>query len=166
MRLITTTALAAAMVALAACSTDTETTTEAPETEAVDTDVTVATDSAVLDANSATAEQLAAIEGIDAVTAESIVNARPFADIVAFNAMLVEAVGEDQAAAIRETLFVPIDLNNASEDAIKLVPGIDDKMVHEFLEYRPYADMAEFDREIGKYVDEAEVARYRQYVTL
>ena len=40
------------------------------------------------------------------------------------------------------------------------------KMVHEFLEYRPYENMAEFDREIGKYVDEAEVARLRSYVTL
>jgi hypothetical protein len=41
-----------------------------------------------------------------------------------------------------------------------------DKMEHEFEEYRPYADMNEFDREIGKYVDEAEVARFRNYVTL
>ena len=40
------------------------------------------------------------------------------------------------------------------------------RMVGEFLEYRPYEDMAEFDREIGKYVDEAEVARFRRYVTL
>ena len=41
-----------------------------------------------------------------------------------------------------------------------------DRMVHEFLEYRPYEDINEFDREIGKYVDEAEVARFRRYVTL
>ena len=44
--------------------------------------------------------------------------------------------------------------------------GMTDKMVGEFLEYRPYEDMAEFDREIGKYVDAAEVARFRTYVTL
>ena len=53
-----------------------------------------------------------------------------------------------------------------SAEEIKLIPGMTDRMVHEFEEYRPYEDMAEFDREIGKYVDEAEVARFRNYVTL
>ena len=72
----------------------------------------------------------------------------------------------EQAATVREKVFVPIDLNSASEADIKLIPGMTDKMVHEFLEYRPYENMAEFDREIGKYVDEAEVARLRSYVTL
>jgi len=47
-----------------------------------------------------------------------------------------------------------------------LIPGMSGRMVGEFLEYRPYKDMNEFDREIGKYVDEAEVARFRSYVTL
>ena len=51
-------------------------------------------------------------------------------------------------------------------EEIRLIPGMTDKMVHEFEEYRPYADMGVFDREIGKYVDEAEVARFRNYVTL
>ena len=48
----------------------------------------------------------------------------------------------------------------------ELIPGMTDRMVGEFLEYRPYEDMAEFDREIGKYVDAAEVARFRPYETL
>jgi hypothetical protein len=39
-------------------------------------------------------------------------------------------------------------------------------MAHEFDEYRPYADMDQFRREIGKYVDADEVARYEQYVIL
>ena len=39
-------------------------------------------------------------------------------------------------------------------------------MVHEFMEYRPYRNMAQFRREIGKYVDEKEVARLERYVTI
>jgi hypothetical protein len=39
-------------------------------------------------------------------------------------------------------------------------------MAHEFEEYRPYANIEQFRREIGKYVDEKEVARLEQYVTL
>lgn len=39
-------------------------------------------------------------------------------------------------------------------------------MVREVKEYRPYADMAKFCREIGKYVNEKEVARSERYGTL
>jgi radical SAM superfamily enzyme with C-terminal helix-hairpin-helix motif len=37
-------------------------------------------------------------------------------------------------------------------------------MTHEFLEYRPYVSIQQFRQEIGKYVDEAQVAEYEQYV--
>ena len=39
-------------------------------------------------------------------------------------------------------------------------------MLHEFKEYRPYASMEQFKREIGKYVDDSELARLSRYVTL
>ena len=78
----------------------------------------------------------------------------------------LETLSPDEAAAVLETVFVPVNLNEATEEQIRLIPGMTDKMVHEFEEYRPYADMGEFNREIGKYVDEAEVARFRNYVTL
>ena len=45
-----------------------------------------------------------------------------------------------------------------------MIPGMSDRMVHEFEEYRPYTSMEQFRREIGKYVDEDEVARLEQYV--
>ena len=45
-----------------------------------------------------------------------------------------------------------------------LIPGLGPKMLHEFKEYRPYKAIAQFRREIGKYVDEKEVARLEGYV--
>ena len=39
-------------------------------------------------------------------------------------------------------------------------------MLREFKEYRPYEGLEQFRREIGKYVSEAEVARFEHYVTL
>ena len=39
-------------------------------------------------------------------------------------------------------------------------------MAHEFEEYRPYVDMAQFRREIGKYVDDKELARLERLVYL
>ena len=39
-------------------------------------------------------------------------------------------------------------------------------MVHEFKEYRPWKSMAQFHKEIGKYVDEKEVRRLARYVVI
>jgi len=39
-------------------------------------------------------------------------------------------------------------------------------MEHEFEEYRPYTNIERFRREIGKYVDAAEVARLERYVEI
>ncbi|MDH3441696.1 MAG: hypothetical protein OEM63_13135, partial [Gammaproteobacteria bacterium] len=58
------------------------------------------------------------------------------------------------------------NLNTAYEIDILLIPGVGGRMAHEFEEYRPYSDMQQFRREMGKYVDEEEVARLEQYVTL
>ena len=37
-------------------------------------------------------------------------------------------------------------------------------MVREFEEYRPYVSIQQFRKEIGKYVDQAQVAEYEKYV--
>ena len=63
-------------------------------------------------------------------------------------------------------LFIPINLNTALREDILLIPGVGRRMAHEFEEYRPYSSMEQFRREIGKYVDEEEVARLEMYVTL
>ena len=165
---VTVFALSASALTLAACSGGANETT-ADETVAVETDMPTAeatAEAAVLDASTVTAEQLSTMDGVTPELAAAIVAGQPYASATAFNATLMEALDEAQAAAVREKVFVPVNLNTASREDIELIPGMTPKMVHEFEEYRPYEDMAEFDREIGKYVDEAEVARFRQYVTL
>ncbi len=165
-----TLALSASMLSLAACSEPAEdtaaTTAEADPAAMEPATAEAPADAAVLDASTATAEQLAALPGMTPDLAEAIVAGQPYASVTAFNTVLMQSLSAEQAAQVRERLFVPINLNTASEEDIALIPGMTDRMIHEFEEYRPYEDMAEFDREIGKYVDEAEVARLRQYVTL
>jgi len=121
---------------------------------------------APLDANTATAAQLSTVSGVSPDAANAIAAGRPYASVVDLNAKLRETLPQDAAAAILAKVFVPINLNTARREEIELIPGMTSRMVGEFLEYRPYADMDEFNREIGKYVDEGEVARFRRYVTL
>jgi DNA uptake protein ComE-like DNA-binding protein len=57
------------------------------------------------------------------------------------------------------------NLNTASaDDFIAVVPELGNRMVREFMEYRPYISIQQFRQEIGKYVDDAQVAEYEKYV--
>ena len=67
---------------------------------------------------------------------------------------------------IYQNIFIPINLNTASRENILLIPGVGRRMAHEFEEYRPYSNLEQFRREIGKYVNEQEVLRLQMYVTL
>ena len=119
-------------------------------------------DPGLLNANEATAEQLASIAGQAA--ADAIMAGRPFARVADLHTVVSMHVMEDGLDAVYGALWVPIDLNTASAEEILLIPGVGDRMLHEFEEYRPYTSMAQFRREIGKYVDDEELERLAQYV--
>jgi radical SAM superfamily enzyme with C-terminal helix-hairpin-helix motif len=91
---------------------------------------------------------------------------RPYGSIEQFQREIGKYVDEDEVARYEQYVFVPMDLNSASSDAFATIPGMSSRMVHEFEEYRPYSSMEQFQREIGKYVDENEVARLQRYVTI
>ena len=59
-----------------------------------------------------------------------------------------------------------INLNTATDAELMTIPGMGPRMLREFKEYRPYTSIEQFRREIGKYVDKAEVARFEQYITI
>ena len=120
----------------------------------------------VLDANTATVEDVSALPHMDDVLAGVVVSNRPYVNIGELNDLLSADLDNDQLEEVYGRLFVSINLNDAKRSDILLIPGVGDRMAHEFEEYRPYSSMEQFRREIGKYVDEQEVARLEQYVTL
>jgi len=67
---------------------------------------------------------------------------------------------------LEQYVFIPLNLNAASEAELMTIPGMTSRMAHEFEEYRPYVSYDQFRREIGKYVDDKELSRLESYVTL
>jgi DNA uptake protein ComE-like DNA-binding protein len=58
-----------------------------------------------------------------------------------------------------------LNLNTVAEaELLATIPGFSARMVREFLEYRPYVSIRQFRQEIGKYVDENQIAEYEKYV--
>jgi DNA uptake protein ComE-like DNA-binding protein len=118
----------------------------------------------VLDPNVASEKDLAALPHLDAALAKGLIDRRPFLSMSDLDAYLSQSVQRPQLTELYGRLFLALNLNTASEQEILLIPGVGKRMLGEFLEYRPYKALAQFRREIGKYVDDKELARLEQYV--
>jgi DNA uptake protein ComE-like DNA-binding protein len=143
--------------------------------QAADTTAAVATETSAgmtetstgfLDPNAATREELMALPGMDAAVVDALVGGRPYDNMLAVDRAVGSHLSETERDSVYTRLWTPIDLNSASGDEILLIPGVGPRMRREFLEYRPYNSIERFRREIGKYVDSAEVARLEKYVTI
>ena len=119
-----------------------------------------------LDPNTATEAQIAAVPNLNATLARTIVGKRPFKSITELDALLTHTLNRMQITEVYGRLFVPVNLNTGTDAEILLIPGIGNRMVREFKEYRPYAAIEQFRREIGKYVSKEEVARLERYVVI
>ena len=173
-----------ALVAIAACSvkdsSSTDTAAAAVDTAMGTAAVPAAPDTAapaapppstaaasgMVDPNSATHSDFRAIPGMTDAVITSVIAARPYSNMVAFDKVLAQSLSEKQRDSVYTRVWRPIDLNTATGEEILLIPGVGPRMRHEFEEYRPYTSMEQFRREIGKYVDKTEVARLERYVTI
>lgn len=176
---------AAAVLALAACgggsgeteapaadTTAASATTTAPAPLPADTTAAAApaagatATAGFLDPNTASAQELLTVPGFDQALADAVVQGRPYADMTAVDKVIGTRLNETQKDSAYSRLWKPLNLNSASREEILLVPGVGERMAHEFEEYRPYRNIEQFRREIGKYVDEAKVAQFERFVTI
>jgi DNA uptake protein ComE-like DNA-binding protein len=118
----------------------------------------------VLDVNTASEKQLLSVPGLTPALVKSLMERRPFVAMADLDALLGQSLGRDQRTEVYRRLFLQLNLNTATDAEIQLIPGLGPRLLEEFKEYRPYRALAQFRREIGKYVDEKEVARLEQYV--
>ena len=112
----------------------------------------------------ASEKELVALPHMNAALVKSVIEQRPYMNMASLHTLLAKALSKDQLTELYGKMFVQLNLNSASEEEILLIPGLGKRMLHEFQEYRPYKTIAQFRKEIGKYVDQKEVARLEQYV--
>ena len=114
--------------------------------------------------NVANEKELMKLPHLNPALVKGILERRPFANMVELNRFLSQTLDNKQLSELYARMFLPLNLNTATREEIMLIPGMGNRMVREFLEYRPYTAIAQFRKEIGKYVDDKEVARLEQYV--
>ena len=122
---------------------------------------------ALLDPNTAAESELQALPAMTPAIVKGMIERRPFKSMVELNKFLLEQkVTPEQAREFYRKAFVPINLNTGTRDEFMLIPGVGSRMSAEFMEYRPWKTWTQFDKEIGKYVGQAETDRFKQYVLI
>lgn len=116
--------------------------------------------------NTATREEIMMVPGMGPRFLREFLEYRPYKAFAQWEREMGKYVKEDEVARMGQYVFVPIDLNTASDEAILTLPGVGARMLREFKEYRPWKTMEQFRREIGKYVDAKEVSRLERYVEI
>ena len=116
--------------------------------------------------NTASSEEMQLVPGVGPRMVHEFEEYRPWVNMAQFRREIGKYVDDDEVARLEQYVFVPIDLNTASDEEILSIPGVGKRMLHELKEYRPYVAIEQFRREIGKYVDDDEVARLERYVTV
>lgn len=69
-----------------------------------------------------------------------------------------------QTTQTTQSTGYPVDLNTATDAQILAIPNTGQRFLREFKEYRPYVNITQFEHEMAKYVDQAQITKWEQYV--
>jgi DNA uptake protein ComE-like DNA-binding protein len=116
--------------------------------------------------NTASAQEIMLIPGAGKRMAHEFDEYRPWKAFAQFDKEIGKYVSKDEVERLKSYTFIPLNPNTASDADFLTIPGVGNRMVHEFKEYRPWKSQQHFEKEIGKYVNEREVARLWRYMAL
>ena len=119
----------------------------------------------LVDPNTAAESDLQSLPAMTPAIVKGMMERRPFKSVTELNRFLIDQkVTPEQAREFYRKAFLPINLNTGTRDEFMLIPGVGSRMSAEFMEYRPWKNLTQFDKEIGKYVGQPETDRFKQYV--
>jgi len=116
--------------------------------------------------NTGTREEIVLIPGAGTRMAREFAEYRPWKNWAQFDKEIGKYVPQAEVDRLKQYVFIPVNLNTATDEDILSIPGAGNRMVREFKEYRPWKSKEQFEKEIGKYVDAKEVGRLWRYVVI
>ena len=116
--------------------------------------------------NTGTKDEIMLIPGAGTRMAREFAEYRPWKSWAQFDKEIGKYVGQPETDRLKQYVFIPVNLNTATDDQILTIPGAGTRMVREFKEYRPWKTKTQFDKEIGKYVGAKETDRLWRYVVI
>ena len=116
--------------------------------------------------NTGTREEILLIPGAGNQMVREFNEYRPWTSFTQFDKEISKYVGQAATDKLKQYVFIPVNLNTATDEDILSIPGAGRQMVREFKEYRPWTSKAQFDKEISKYVGQKSTDRLWRYVII
>jgi len=116
--------------------------------------------------NTGTREEILLIPGAGRRMTIEFPEYRPWKTFAQFDKEISKYVGQEATDKLKQYVFIPVNLNTATDADILTIPGAGSRMVREFKEYRPWTSKAQFDKEISKYVGQKETDRLWRFVVI
>jgi len=116
--------------------------------------------------NTGTRDEFLLIPGAGKRMSSEFAEYRPWTGWAQFDKEIGKYVGQQETDRFKQYMFIPLNLNTASDADLLTIPGVGQRMVREFKEYRPWKTKEQFVKEIGKYVGPQETARLWRYVVI
>jgi hypothetical protein len=122
-----------------------------------------------VDLNRGTDQEFLLIPGVDNAKLRAIKAGRPYKTFAQFETALGKAASAAEVQRIARYVFIPMELNTFTQEIIESFAPIGvgtRRWIREFNEYRPYTSMAQWEREISKYLrnNPNELKRLARYV--
>jgi DNA uptake protein ComE-like DNA-binding protein len=113
-----------------------------------------------------TREEFVLVPGAGNRMAKEFAEYRPWKSWLQFDKEIGKYVGQQETDRYKQYMFIPINLNTASDDVLLTVPGATPAMIQAFKKSRPWKSMDQFNIEIGKASGPKEAGRLGRYFVI
>ncbi len=116
--------------------------------------------------NATTDDELRLVPGLGAHLLTDFKANRPFGSLATLNQEIEKYLPPKDAAQLAQYVFVPLDVNTASDEDLRTIPGMTPKLLANIRKHRPYQDLVAFTKAIRKAVSKKEAARLGTFVRI
>ncbi len=116
--------------------------------------------------NTATSEEILLVPGAGKKMAHEFDEYRPWKTWAQFEKEIGKYVGKEGAAALAQFCFIPMNANEASDEALLTIPGADAKTVARIKSGRPWKSADDLIARLKEASNEKEARRIARYLTM
>lgn len=113
-----------------------------------------------------TRDEFVLVPGAGNRMAKEFAEYRPWKSWLQFDREIGKYVGQQETDRYKQYMFIPINLNSASDDVLLTIPGVDTRILQELKKSRPWKTKDQVEKEVGKNAGPKEAARLSRYLVI
>jgi len=113
-----------------------------------------------------TREEFVLVPGAGNRMAKEFAEYRPWKSWLQFDKEIGKYVGQQETDRFKQYMFIPINLNSASDDVLLTIPGVNSAAMQALKKSRPWKTKDQFDRDVGIDLGPKESARLWRYFVI